>query len=113
MLRGFFSDKDGRDLNPKIMRRPSLRKMKFMRMVCSSTALFVGTLCWYVLVNVLVLVRSVKIAKKGGDRGQPAMYGAHGSLLYSLSYTLSEVLMFYILAFYLVRRFCCGAVTIE
>lgn len=37
---GIFSDKDGRDLNPKIMRRPSLRKMKFMRMVCSSTALF-------------------------------------------------------------------------
>lgn len=79
---GIFSDKDGRDLNPKIMRRPSLRKMKFMRMVCSSTALF----RWYsMLVRARERTRACtqrKIAKKGGAiGGQPAMYGAHGSFI--------------------------------
>src|SRR5690606_2434909 len=35
-----ISDKDGRDLNPKIMSRPSARKIQFMRLVCSSVTLF-------------------------------------------------------------------------
>src|SRR5690606_20168163 len=35
-----ISDKDGRDLNPKIIRRPSVRKIKFMRYICSSVTFF-------------------------------------------------------------------------
>ena len=75
---GIFSDKDGRDLNPKMVRRPSTLKINFMRMVCSSVTLF----RWYhKLVRIREQVRSR--AQQGGtitSLEQP-MYGAHGSFM--------------------------------
>lgn len=83
---GIFSDKDGRDLNPKMMRRPSARKINFMRLVCSNVVLF----RWY---HKLVRMREqTRSRAQQRDRGvdnktmtisspQPQMYGAHGSFM--------------------------------
>ena len=79
---GIFSDKDGRDLNPKMMRRPSARKINFMRLVCSNVVLF----RWY---HKLVRMREqTRSRAQQRDRGavaisqpQPRMYGAHGSFM--------------------------------
>ncbi|MEH6349789.1 glycosyltransferase family 2 protein [Pseudomonas sp. 3JA] len=83
---GIFSDKDGRDLNPKMMHRPSARKINFMRLVCSNVVLF----RWY---HKLVRMREqTRSRAQQRDRGvdnktmtvsspQPQMYGAHGSFM--------------------------------
>lgn len=83
---GIFSDKDGRDLNPKMMSRPSARKINFMRLVCSNVVLF----RWY---HKLVRMREqTRSRAQQRDRGagnmtvsagesQPRMYGAHGSFM--------------------------------
>lgn len=79
---GIFSDKDGRDLNPKMMSRPSARKINFMRLVCSNVVLF----RWY---HKLVRMREQNRSRaQRRDRGaiaisqpQPQMYGAHGSFM--------------------------------
>lgn len=83
---GIFSDKDGRDLNPKMMSRPTARKINFMRMVCSNVVLF----RWY-----HKLVRMRELARSRAQRRdrapthvtpsvpavQQPMYGAHGSFM--------------------------------
>ena len=81
---GIFSDKDGRDMNPKIMRRPTAAKINFMRLVCSNVVLF----RWYhKLVRLREQARSRSQQKKSIDRREskaPAgqkMYGAHGSFM--------------------------------
>ncbi|MBJ2176861.1 glycosyltransferase family 2 protein [Pseudomonas veronii] len=83
---GIFSDKDGRDLNPKMMRRPSARKINFMRLVCSNVLLF----RWYhKLVRMREQARSsaqrrdrVQVgATMASGTAQPPMYGAHGSFM--------------------------------
>jgi GT2 family glycosyltransferase len=81
---GIFSDRDGRDLNPKMMRRPSLAKIQFMRFICSNVLLFRG---YHRLVHLRERIRS-KSAKKhttnspiGLNPKSPKMYGAHGSFL--------------------------------
>ncbi|MEX5340050.1 glycosyltransferase family 2 protein [Pseudomonas sp. I2] len=81
---GIYSDKDGRDLNPKIMHRPSLEKFKFMRTVCSSAVLFK----WY---SGLARMREKVRSRSQKRRTTPAqaqkssvtqkMYGAHGSFM--------------------------------
>jgi GT2 family glycosyltransferase len=82
---GIFSDKDGRDLNPKMTRRPSARKINFMRLVCSSVVLF----RWY---HKLVRMREqTRSRAQQRDRGihnttmaisaPQKMYGAHGSFM--------------------------------
>ncbi len=81
---GIFSDKDGRDMNPKIMRRPTAAKINFMRIVCSNVLLF----RWYhKLVRLREQARSRSQKKKsieGRESKAPAgqrMYGAHGSFM--------------------------------
>ncbi|MND32672.1 hypothetical protein D3C81_262560 [compost metagenome] len=81
---GIYSDKDGRDLNPKIMHRPSSTKFEFMRMVCSSAVLFK----WY-----SGLSRMREKARSRSQKHQSTlvqiprpsapqkMYGAHGSFM--------------------------------
>ncbi|MBD7978572.1 glycosyltransferase family 2 protein [Serpens gallinarum] len=78
-----ISDKDGRDLNPKIMSRPSARKIQFMRLVCSSVTLF----RWYQKLS--------RMRERARSRAQcthvsspslessnkKLMYGAHGSFM--------------------------------
>lgn len=81
---GIFSDKDGRDLNPKIMQRPKAAKINFMRLVCSSSLLFRG----YSKLAQLREVRRSRFQQRQLDSGhssQPPvaakMYGAHGSFM--------------------------------
>ena len=81
---GIFSDKDGRDLNPKMMRRPSLAKIQFMRLICSNVVVFQG---YHKLVRIRELIRS-KSQKPGSinfssenKSKKSNMYGAHGSFL--------------------------------
>ncbi|MCK0512714.1 glycosyltransferase family 2 protein [Aromatoleum buckelii] len=79
-----LSEKNGRDLNPKIIHRPSARKMKFMRMICSSATLFT----WY---QKLASIREQSRARSqkrrylsfsSAERIQnKPMYGAHGSFM--------------------------------
>ncbi len=76
---GIFSDKDGRDLNPKMVRRPSARKINFMRMVCSNVTLF----RWY---HKLVRMREQARSRAPQDvasitGSEQPMYGAHGSFM--------------------------------
>lgn len=82
---GIFSDKDGRDLNPKMMRRPTARKINFMRLVCSNVVLF----RWYhklVSMREQARSRAQQHAREMGDSPvvdlpQRPMYGAHGSFM--------------------------------
>lgn len=81
---GIYSDRDGRDLNPGMIRRPSLLKIQFMRLVCSNVYLFQG----YIRLGHLRNVLRAKFVKKAANRNsdesattQPTMYGAHGSFL--------------------------------
>lgn len=81
---GIFSDKDGRDLNPKMMRRPTSLKINFMRLICSNVLLF---RCYHKLVRMREKARSRSqpdYFSSGKDnrllRGQK-MYGAHGSFM--------------------------------
>lgn len=81
---GIFSDKDGRDLNPKMMRRPSAFKINFMRAVCSNVVLF----RWYhklVRMRELARSRSQMRSQVSVTASEPqevsAMYGAHGSFM--------------------------------
>lgn len=74
---GIFSDKDGRDLNPKMMQRPSAGKINFMRLVCSSVTLF----RWY---HKLVRMRErarAQLAVATVTGSEQPMYGAHGSFM--------------------------------
>lgn len=81
---GVFSERDGRDLNPKIMRRPSLLKIQFMRFVCSTTMIFKG---YRSLVRIRELMRASFKKPKGNNKhaeqgsNRIYMYGAHGSFL--------------------------------
>lgn len=80
---GIYSDKDGRDLNPKIMCRPSSKKFEFMRMVCSSAVLFK----WYShLARMREKKRSHSQAQLRPAQAKPSlppkkMYAAHGSFM--------------------------------
>lgn len=81
---GIYSDKDGRDLNPKIMHRPSSKKFEFMRMVCSSSVLFK----WYSGLSRIrekSRSRSQKsqstLVQSPGRSAPKKMYGAHGSFM--------------------------------
>lgn len=79
---GIFSDKDGRDLNPKMMRRPSVHKINFMRVICSNVTLF----SWYhKLVRMREQARSRSQSKMTAVEYQVTahqpMYGAHGSFM--------------------------------
>lgn len=80
---GIFSDKDGRDLNPKIMHRPSSKKFEFMRMVCSSAVLF---RCYSSLARMREKARSRSQAQSTPEQAKrpstsKKMYGAHGSFM--------------------------------
>lgn len=81
---GIFSDKDGRDLNPKMMRRPSLAKINFMRAVCSNVVLF-NLYHKLVRLRERSRSRSQQNLKKYERRAQVTplqkMYGAHGSFM--------------------------------
>lgn len=87
---GIYSDKDGRDLNPKIMRRPSSAKLEFMRAVCSSTMLFK---LYSGLARMREKTRS-RLQKRQSisEHAQriskaQKMYGAHGSfMIFTRSY---------------------------
>ncbi|WP_330508404.1 glycosyltransferase [Pseudomonas putida] len=83
---GIYSDKDGRDLNPKIMHRPSSKKFEFMRVVCSSPVLFK----WYSGLSRMRERARSRSQKRQSTLAQtpqssaPApqkMYGAHGSFM--------------------------------
>ncbi|MFC6337427.1 glycosyltransferase [Pseudomonas sp. CCM 7891] len=80
---GIFSDRDGRDLNPKMMRRPKVRKINFMRLVCSNVVLF----RWYLkLARLRERARSRAQQRNRGLSATttvrpPPMYGAHGSFM--------------------------------
>ncbi|MGP3789244.1 glycosyltransferase family 2 protein [Pseudomonas sp. B392_1p] len=85
-----ISDKDGRDLNPKIIRRPSVRKIKFMRYICSSVTFF----RWYQkLARMREYARSrvqrrARVSSNKLERShKKLMYGAHGSfMIFSRNY---------------------------
>lgn len=81
---GIFSDKDGRDLNPKMRRRPSVFKINFMRVVCSNVVLF----RWYhklVRMREQARSRSQERSRASATVCEPqeneTMYGAHGSFM--------------------------------
>ncbi|WNZ80059.1 glycosyltransferase [Pseudomonas sp. P105] len=83
---GIFSDRDGRDLNPKIARRPTARKINFMRIVCSSVVLFRG---YMKLARMRERARSRTQQRDRRIAGttkvvvptRSPMYGAHGSFM--------------------------------
>ncbi len=78
---GIFSDKDGRDLNPKMMRRPTYIKINFMRLVCSHVFLF---RYYHKLVRLREHLRSrLQHKRQDSTRSHCAgrMYGAHGSFM--------------------------------
>ncbi|RYZ83380.1 MAG: glycosyltransferase [Proteobacteria bacterium] len=81
---GIFSDKDGRDLNPKMRTRPTRAKINFMRAICSSVLLF---RLYHYLVRMKENARSrsqarVSISSEPCKQSSvPSMYGAHGSFM--------------------------------
>ncbi|TEA73652.1 glycosyl transferase [Pollutimonas harenae] len=96
---GIFSDKDGRNLNPKMMHRPSKRKIEMMHLICSSVMLFF----WY---GKLASVRQqVRAWRQQWNRRIPTstthmqeceMYGAHGSfMIFTRSYFAQGAHVFY------------------
>ncbi|WP_276489094.1 glycosyltransferase family 2 protein [Ectopseudomonas mendocina] len=81
---GIFSGNDGRDLNPKIMRRPSLLKTNFMRIICSSPYVFF----WYRKLARLREIRRSRLQARvrssvvsDATVNDECMYGAHGSFM--------------------------------
>lgn len=89
---GIFSDRDGRDLNPKIMHRPKLSKLRFMRLVCSHVLLFRA---YGKLVRLRERARSHSQKRQARSvnvrpvHDNRKIYGAHGSfMIFPKSYFL-------------------------
>lgn len=81
---GIYSDRDGLDINPAMVHRPSILKIQFMRFICSSVFLF-QNYSRIALLRTLLRSKSKKLSNRKplseNISKKIRMYGAHGSFM--------------------------------